>query len=216
MSHAYLVYGSLESGKATLFAEMEKRNIEIAPADVWVHSVDGGTIDDVRMMRREAFQKPVTSTHRLVIFSAATLHEEAQQTLLKVFEEPGDTVIVALIVPAGTPILPTVLSRVQILHAEDGQVVLPFTTKEFLSAAPKDRLEMLGDIFDEDNEQEKSQVIALMDALESHFVALAKKGDKEIIAALADIEKMRPYLFQKGGVAKYVLEYLAVALPKSA
>jgi DNA polymerase III delta prime subunit len=218
MHHAYLIYNSHAEGLQQLELELKNSHIQCHPIDYFVQKVDTGSVDDVRSIRSEATKKPIASSVRIVVLSVASLHEEAQHMLLKTFEEPAQSVIVVLVVPPGTPLLPTLLSRVRILSSNELAVTtLPFSVQTFLSSSPKERLTLVESITksdDEDTLKPKTHALELLRGAEELFLKQAINGAVPATTALEDIEKMRSLLFQKGTVTKYILEYLAVSLPK--
>lgn len=215
LHHAYLVYGFHNAGMEALRALLGDG------ADVRMHRVDSCTIDDVRMVRDMAYQMPMGEGHAWVILSAGTLHEEAQQALLKVLEEPGDRVIVAVIVPLGTTILPTILSRCEVLHAKQDESISPIDAKKFLAANPKERLALVDSFLkslDDDDvaglpaQAGKTQALIFLDTLERFLFSEGKKLSPEKQVALSDIATMRGFLTGKSASIRYILEFLALAI----
>ncbi len=209
LHHAYLIYGFHDGGMVVLDGLMEGNK-----SDLRIHRVDSCTIDDVRMVRNMAYQTPLGDSHAWVILSAGTLHEEAQQALLKVLEEPGQGVIVSVIVPPGTTILPTILSRVLVLRAAQDESVSPIDGKKFLSANPKDRLAMIDTFLKslDDDVAGKTQALVFLDTLERLLFTEGKKLSPEKQAALSDIANMRGFLTGKSASIRYILEFLALAV----
>jgi DNA polymerase-3 subunit delta' len=71
-------------------------------------------IDQVRDVQHSATLKPYEGRCRVFIFQeAASLSPEASNSLLKLLEEPPESVLLILLTSSGESILPTILSRCQ-------------------------------------------------------------------------------------------------------
>lgn len=210
LHHAYLIYGFHDAGMEVLGALMGEDK-----SDVRMHRVDACTIDDVRMVRDMAYQTPLGDGHAWVILSAGTLHEEAQQSLLKVLEEPGERVIVSVIVSPGTTILPTILSRCEVLYSAQDESASPIDVKKFLASNPKERLALVDTFLkslDDDDVAGKTESLRFLDALERAIFGDGKKLSPEKQAVLSDIATMRGFLMGKSASVRYILEFLALAV----
>ena len=142
LSHAYLIAGPPRVGKTTLALSLAQSVNCIAASgerpcgecsqclriaagqhpDVQIvdlASAQSSTrreigIDQVREVQRAAALKPFEGRHRVFIFpEASSLSPEASNALLKLLEEPPDSVMLLLLTTQGDAILPTILSRCQ-------------------------------------------------------------------------------------------------------
>ncbi len=76
-------------------------------------------IEDVKQMQKKLFLKPIKSkTKAVIIEEAHLLTPEAQNALLKVLEEPPAHTIILLNTNSKEALLPTILSRCQIIELE--------------------------------------------------------------------------------------------------
>ena len=74
-------------------------------------------IEQVREVQREASLKPYEGNYRVFIFdSAEEMSEEAANSLLKTLEEPPNQVIILLLTIDHRLLLPTIISRCQLLE----------------------------------------------------------------------------------------------------
>ena len=145
-SHAYLLAGPSQVGKMTVATELAsalnclsdappcgecdqcERIARAVHADVRVvgpgtaPTQDGRSrvlvgIDQVRDVQREASLKPYEGACRVFIFDRAErLSEEASNSLLKTLEEPPDQVVLVLLAQDAEALLPTLVSRCQVLE----------------------------------------------------------------------------------------------------
>ena len=76
-------------------------------------------VDTVRQIRSDAYIKPNEAPRRVFILEGAeAMSEQAQNALLKVFEEPPERVLFLLTVTSAVKLLPTVRSRAQLFTLE--------------------------------------------------------------------------------------------------
>lgn len=137
-SHAYIVDGAdgvgktdfaLECARAMVCSEQNKpcgycRDCKKALSgnhpDIHVVGRERtASIDDVRRLIARSSLKPNDSEKQVfIICNASKLREEAQNALLKLFEEPPATVAIFLLTESRSSLLPTVLSRGQRIHLD--------------------------------------------------------------------------------------------------
>jgi hypothetical protein len=159
--------------------------------------------------------------------AAASVTSEAQQALLKLFEEPGEGTTFVMLVPHGT-LLPTLRSRMLPYSAGRRQragqngLVEPTTTatrgpfgrhaaEAFLKSAPKARSGEVAKLL-KDDEGARERVREFLGGLEAALHPhLAKK---EVREGLEDIARVRSYLADRSPSLKMLLEHLAVSLPR--
>ncbi len=86
----------------------------------WVRPLEGKTgigIDQVREVRREASYGPYEGRWKVFAFCPAdSMLAEAQNSLLKLLEEPPERVVFVLVVESAQALLPTVVSRCQMVR----------------------------------------------------------------------------------------------------
>ncbi len=89
-------------------------------------------IDAVREMIRKLTMSPFSSKYKVAIIEDADrLSEEAQNALLKTLEEPREDTVIILIVPSEETLLPTIVSRSQVVRFG------PLTSEEIKQIVPK-------------------------------------------------------------------------------
>lgn len=142
LSHAYLIEGAEGSGRHTVAAIIAKslvctgngekpcgnclacRKAELGEhPDVRVYTVpkDRKTIgvEIIRAIREDAFLLPSESDKQVfLIENADVMTAAAQNALLKILEEPPASVTFLLLTDRISGIIPTILSRVAVLHTE--------------------------------------------------------------------------------------------------
>ncbi|MFC5406745.1 DNA polymerase III subunit delta' [Cohnella soli] len=137
IAHAYLFAGPAGSGRMemamafaqALFCErggsdacgecLECRKVEHGNhPDLHVVSPDGAAvkIEQVRTLQKELSYRSVGAGYKVyVIESAETMTVQASNSLLKFLEEPPSPVVAILLAPSAQAVLPTILSRTQLV-----------------------------------------------------------------------------------------------------
>jgi len=182
MHHAYVVEGS--------HADFESLKNSVQPFVATWYERFG--IDDARALVAQAsLRREGESTY---LIGTSTLATEAQQALLKLFEEPREGLQFILVVPHGT-LLPTLRSR-----------MMDYPTK-LLHQVERVSAKDIPALIKEEN---KERVREFLDAIESQL--RPRMGEPKVRAALADIAMVRDYLRDRSPSLKMLLEHLALSL----
>ncbi len=76
-------------------------------------------VDDIRIMKEDIYLSPTESVHKIYIVEEAhAMTQQAQNALLKIFEEPPSGVVIFLLCDSIQPILSTIKSRAQLVRME--------------------------------------------------------------------------------------------------
>lgn len=90
-------------------------------------------IEDIKQLQKKIFLKPIKSKNKAIIIEdAELLTTEAQNALLKVLEEPPDSTIIILVSEIKEALLPTILSRCQIIEIARERSTVPSKEQEEL------------------------------------------------------------------------------------
>jgi DNA polymerase III delta prime subunit len=144
--------------------------------------------------------------------AVSQITSEAQQALLKLFEEPQEGAIFLLLAPHGS-IIPTLRSRFLDYPWKPQESVFQ-SAGAFLAASQKTRgAEIVKLLKDEDGLRER--VRDFLNALEQALYPMLQKssGKKEIREGLEDIARIRSYANDRSPSLKMLLEHLALSLP---
>lgn len=164
-------------------------------------------IDEARELSSRASLKAGDGTLYLLGISSFT--SEAQQALLKLFEEPQRGVVFVLLLPHGS-LMPTLRSRMLPYPEEIGLKKEKSDAAAFLKASAKARSADIADLL-KDEENLKDRVRSFLNGLEAELSkhmanARAREG-------LEDIAKVRSYVGDRSPSMKMLLEHLAISLP---
>lgn len=164
-------------------------------------------IDEARELTALASLKNYTDT--IILVGIASITSEAQQALLKLFEEPQAGTVFVVLLPHGV-LLPTLRSRMlpypDTIEAGQGST----DAKKFLKLAGKDRSDVITKLLKQDDGQ-KERVRDFVRELELELYKKIK--DPKAREGLEDIARVRDYLRDRSPSLKMLLEHLAIALP---
>jgi len=228
--HAFVIEAEAEEGIATAqaWAQMQLgMKVENNP-DIVVMKYGLLTVDDARRVTELAAGAAFVGTHKIIIIAASRAYHEAQNALLKVFEEPPKGTYLFLVMPSLGGLLPTLRSRVQILSMSDlggptsdvgpPRSYIPEAAEEFLKATREKRSAMIKKLTsgkdDEERRELRDEAIAIVNGIEA--VAYNEGFTKPLIGELLlDIATLRTHLYDRSAPVKMILEHLSIVLPKN-
>jgi hypothetical protein len=174
-----------------------------AGADVFFLDAPRFGINEARTLKGMAFRKPVERDYRTFILTFSTITTEAQNALLKLFEEPPSTARFHIIVPREDILISTLRSRVA-FHDMPTASRATTVALQFLQSSYRDRLETIA-------ARAKAADMAWMEAVvNGSEVYFEEQG---AYAPLKEIAFVRSYFHASGASKKMLLEHLALTLP---
>ncbi len=138
---SFILIAKDKKKRETFIKEYAKKH-NIGPLDVTIIEKDQSAkpptqsigIETVILIQKKLFLKPFKSTKKLIIIEDAEfLTKQAQNALLKVLEEPPANTIIFLGTQTKEVLLPTILSRCQIIELEEEQKKLSEKTIDELN-----------------------------------------------------------------------------------
>ena len=196
--HANLLVGDKESAKSYIGEYFKNLGIStLNNPDIFRFEMDTFGIDDARKLSNLAVHKSVTG-HKIFLIISDRVTLEAQNALLKTFEDPTEDTTFFLVTREKSSIIGTLLSRMQTTTLKQNHASRNDATN-FLNLSLKNRLAFAKSFSDED----KSLASFLDDLL---FVAKGKKG-------LVDkIYYIRNIIHDSNVGARQVIEHLSLVL----
>ena len=196
--HAYYAEGSL--------SEFDAHKAALKP--FWASSFERFGIDESRELI--ALSSLKNFNEAVFLIGAASITSEAQQALLKLFEEPQKGTTFVLLIPHGA-LLPTLKSRM--LPYPELSTVTKDSPRQveagkFLKTGGKERSDVIAKLL-KDDEGVKERVRDFVNALEIELVKDIKKNRQ----VLQDIAMVRDYVCDRAPSLKMLLEHLALSLP---
>ena len=215
MHHAYYIEGPL-----ALFDQYKEHLKPLGRSPTgeafWAKNFERFGIDEARSLAELAGLKNVGEATFFI--ATASLTTEAQQALLKLFEEPQAGTMFVLLLPRGS-LIATLRSRMmpypRPTHNKQGSTLLGqarsnLAVKKFLAASQKERSAEVAKLL-KDEENVRERVREFLDALEAELHPAIKK--QEVREGMQDIAKVRSYLGDRSPALKMLLEHLTLSLP---
>ncbi len=229
--HAYCLIGTTET-RDHLISLLEKEHSITTQGnpDFFIRNFETFTIDDSREIKSLHSSRPVLDPDKkdpgagkkffVLTMNGVTI--EAQNSLLKLLEEPAEYAHFFLIIPSAHLLLPTVKSRMLQVEIEDGSETsnksgiknseLVKDAQTFLKASQTKRLEIIKKLTDDISKDKKTKqdAIDFLDAVQE--VVYKEKGVAKGKSHLEAIELSRNYLNDRAPSVKMLLEYVALGV----
>jgi len=222
LHHAYLIEGGREAVEKEILEFIGNLKIKtIGNADVSHISLDSFKIEDARNLKSYATEKSFSVDKKIFIISTNNFLLEAQNSLLKMFEEPIKNTHFFLVVPDTSSLLKTFISRFYLISTKQDLVEEKKSAEKFINMSLKDRIDFIKNLLaeSEEDDEEGNEVIVLdsarsralkfLNALES--VAVSKTAFD--IAFFEHFFKVREFLRMPGSSAKSLMESVALVIP---
>lgn len=213
MSHATIITGSREKNLDQLKAFLTEQGIQIqANPDVYIFTREQLFTEDTESIVTMLSSQKV-SQNRFCIISCDRMDAQVQNRLLKTIEEPHIGTYIILIIPDTHQLLPTVLSRCQIINGETSSSATRLAADTFLKESVANRFTIIESLTknkkDEDN-LSKTEVLATIADIEKILWQAGNKDEQ----LFTDIRTIRQYASVKGSSHRVLLDFLAMVCPK--
>ncbi|MFA6552275.1 MAG: hypothetical protein WCT19_02120 [Candidatus Paceibacterota bacterium] len=227
LHHSYCLEGNFSEIFPVLSDFIENKfNIKTrGNPDFWSAEFDVFSVDDGRNIKEmEQMKSAGTGGKKFFVISFNFATREAQNSLLKIFEEPTPDTHFFVITPSAEILLPTLRSRMAVISPQAffGSQKKPagshalFSASAFLSATIAERLKIVKKLTDDisDEKTSKRQAIDFVEEIEKTLrQKTSSKLSKELVFTFTELEKCRQYLFDRSSSAKMILEHLSLILP---
>lgn len=210
LHHAYALAGQYASVKdeVVVFLRDDCGFLVAQNSDVQFSFSETFGIDESRALEASAHRKAFASSGKFFIVGCETLTHEAQNALLKLFEDPPIQTTFFLIIPSHAQLFPTLRSRLYLLESESyGEEVNTSASAKFLAAVPGVRLELVSKMIEG---KDRTQAVQFVNGLEE---LVYKSTSEERVEALRSLAKVRTYLPDRSSSLKLILEHLSLVLP---
>lgn len=202
MHHANLLVGTREWARTCIPTQSE-----VAHPDVYVLEIDKMTLAHARELIRVAPLMPVLNTERICTVFCESLLPEAQNALLKIFEEPSAHTVFYMVVPHERVLLRTLRSRFFIIKEGVAQA-----TSETISRATFDTFLKLP--LHERLSEIQKRTEAKDDVWIGRLLAGIAASDSEINPQIsrAELLSVGMYMQSPSSSRKMLLEHIALSL----
>ncbi|MES2213211.1 MAG: hypothetical protein V4473_00040 [Patescibacteria group bacterium] len=206
--HAYFVLGDGDAPVSHIYRFLENTlNIKTTGnPDVWHGRFDVFSIDEARRVAVSQEAKDFSGNKKIFIIQTNSIGEQAQNSLLKVFEEPTVGTHFFILMPQDT-LLPTLRSRMIVLDTRGERV----STKSILGMNFAERLALVKEITTgiTDDEKTKQDAIELLNQIESELYDL---GVEKSLLPLHICQMARISLYDNGAPVKMILENVMLSI----
>lgn len=217
--HSYIIEGDPENDPL-LLREFFKQRGEITEnsPDIFWQVYNSLTIEDSHLIKEWHSKKKIIDPKKICILGAKFINHEAEQSLLKILEEPAVDTHFFLIVPNTSLLLDTIKSRAQIIKIETGGDKEEIVDK-FLKMNISGRLDFVSKLIKEKDKDENSgnlrfEAMNFINGIEKIIYQKFKKdkGGGNSVFILEELQKSREYLGKPGASVKMILENLALII----
>lgn len=219
LHHAYAILGDKEKSKAEIrdFLLKELKFPTSKNADYWESEHNVFKIADSRLLNEAHLSRPVKHGRKVFVIYANFITKDAQNSLLKIFEEPTPGTVFFLVLPEATGLITTLKSRL-IFGAGGGDDTIS-QAEDFLNAKVGKRMEMVAKIVKDikDEKINKGDAVKFIKNIEkvikNNYKANKTHGGKdESLLLIEDLEKAISYAGDESPSIKVILEHLAIVL----
>ena len=235
--HAYYFAGDAEKGIAAAlsYAEMGLGLHTAQNPDISIQQFGLFSVEDARKISDMAYRAPIGGSQKIIVIAAPRIFEQAQNALLKIFEEPPAGVTLVLVIPSKGILLTTLRSRLLPLplHADESKASdegftidhLNSFTEEFISSDEKGRAKLIAKLVDQsksDNEDMKQSARASAITFIEHLTryGYAKRASvendssrQEITRFLSDLNRFMPLMHTRSAPLKLIFEHILLVFP---
>lgn len=214
LHHAHVISGAPEE-VVPFLTDTLREHLGIAVEgnpDLFIQAYETFGIDEARALTEKQARAAWGDARKIFIVSTPVLTREAQNALLKTFEEPTVGTHFFLVVPHLELLLPTLRSRVVLVGGKGGgrgENEEKKIAEEFLDSSLEKRFALAKKI-GEMHDREKTRRI--LDQVERMlYTRLAgKRGTEQIFH---DLYQVKTYLGDRGSSPKMLMEQIAIATP---
>ena len=238
MHHAYLIEGTEEEIVPEIFKFMEILGIETSANPDFYHiSVDSFKIEDARNLKSVEHEKSFSTGKKIFLISANNFLLEAQNTLLKIFEEPIENTHFFIIIPNTDTLLKTLVSRFYLIKTKTKLGDELKEAEKFMALPLKNRIDFIKELLVEPEkdagivllDSTRSKALKFLNALETISQSKFLKNSSGLTLPgvpggthtiqnsleiyFKHIFKVREFLNQPGSSVKNLMESLALITP---
>lgn len=212
--HAYFIHSFKDSVDKLKEYLKTKFNIDHTKnPDFYHEKFESFGINESRALKERHSSKGYTEdSKRIFIIEISNITHEAQNALLKIFEEPHENSHFFIIMPSAELLLPTLRSRLFILPKEINEIDKAKINgiKEFLKLSKKEKVNYVDDIAKRISDEEINKSFAV-DFLNNLLLVLSNDKIKNKIALKAIIKAL-DYINDRSSSVKQLLEFVALAI----
>jgi len=210
--HAYLIEGDWENFGDNLVKKIETAFsiTRVGNPDFLIHEEESFGIDNARALRESASRKSLHPTGiKIFLLSFLSITTEAQNALLKLFEEPTEDTHFFILTPSINSLLPTLISRVESLELNIQSQSSDIDVEKFMKADIADRFKLVSHIIES---RDKGEAIKICSKIEEKLSGNLTEPTSANF--LEELLKIKGYLSDRSPSVKMLMEYLVLSAPR--
>ena len=213
--HAYVCFGDVQQNLISLKKYLgEDLDISLVNnPDLFVFDLPKIGIGEVRRIGSIVARTNISAGSKVIILAMDSITIEAQNAFLKTLEEPASPTLFYILVPSGTYLLDTIISRTQQIYTE---AVSQVDISQYLNGSYADRMELLKTFYKEDESGkekiQKGELVIFLTTLEQQLVQLVTNKAIEP-AVYSDVVDMTQYVLDRSANVKQIFEYICLRIP---
>ncbi len=213
LHHAYLIEGGVDVVVPQILEFVKGMEVTEIKLDTF-------KIDDARNLKSYEGVKALDSKKAFVIYANSFLLE-AQNAMLKMFEEPIENTHFFIVVPDVSALLKTFVSRFYVISSRQRLGEEIKEAQQFVDMSIRDRLEFIKELVAKPEEEDtevldlnstRAKALKFLNALESTLHNKVSKTAFDI-SYFHQIFKVREFLRMPGSSAKTLMESVALVIP---
>lgn len=212
--HAYFIHSFKDSVDKLKEYLLTKFNIDHKQnPDFYHEKFESFGINESRALKeRHSSKSFAEDSKRIFIIEISNITHEAQNALLKIFEEPHENSHFFIIMPSIELLLPTLRSRLLVLPREidESDKDNSQEIKGFLKLSKKEKIDYVDDIAKRISDEEINKSYAI-DFLNNLSLTLYENKEKNVLTLKA-IVKAIDYMSDRSASVKQLLEYVVLTM----
>lgn len=209
--HAQFVPGKREDSLKKILSFLDTEGVAVkANPDVLIIQTETFGINESKSLKSFQSVKPFGRGSKYVVISFFSITREAQNALLKIFEEPIGKTRFLVAAPSFEILLPTLQSRFELVRTDRPSGKSNFDGQAFMASTIRKRVETIQVIFEK---KDKEKAIELLDAIETAVQNSRLYKTKEFQSVVTDILSAKKELRGRSPSVKMLLEHIAYSLP---
>jgi len=241
LHHAYLIEGERLEIVPEILKFLDVLKVKTVGNPDFINiSIDNFKIDEAFDLRSMSTDKSFSSAKKIFLICVNSFSLDAQNVLLKMFEEPKENVHFFLVVPDVNTLLKTLISRFYLISNKTEQTEEIKKAEKFISLTLPKRIDYIKELLAEEDEEDedgneivatdsvRSRALKFLNALETtlsgrlvmnfergRFQPEAGVNRKNLLpACLEHMLKVREFLRMPGSSKKSLMESIALIIPE--
>jgi len=226
LHHAYLIEGMHDEIVPEILKFIEILGIDIVGNPDFCHiSIDSFKMEDAFNLKSLSLEKGFSLNKKIFLISANNFLLEAQNTLLKIFEEPIENTHFFIITPDINILNKTLISRFYLIRTKMNLENELKEANKFITMSKRERIDFIKELISDKNDEldndievissssTRSKSLKFLNALELVLHQKFTPQPNTSINFFNQIFKVRKFLSQPGSSIKTLMESLALAIP---